>query len=95
MAEFTPRNGEQVGSYDVTSRLDTDYYAVFADIPEDDRAVWDRAKAYIDEVGTRMQDAWDTADYPLDIAKRMGEGWTLQSVSERHAVLSRLAPDKP
>ena len=39
---------------------------------------------------------WVTAEYFSGIiAKRMGEGWTLQSVSERHAVLSRLAPDKP
>ena len=91
MAEFTPRNGEQVGSYDVTSRLDTDYYAVFADIPEDDRAVWDRARAYIDEVGTRMQDAWDTADYPLDIAKRMGE-LDLFNDGIDHPLLTRFSP---
>lgn len=65
--------GEAVPSYDVTGRLGTDYYAVFADIPAEDKAVWERAQAYIDEVGDRMQGAWDRAEYPLDLAERMGE----------------------
>jgi glutaryl-CoA dehydrogenase len=65
--------GERVTGYDLTARLDTDYYAVFADIPAADRAVWDRARAFVDEVGDRMQAAWDTADYPLDLLARMGE----------------------
>ncbi|SBS73612.1 acyl-CoA dehydrogenase family protein [uncultured Microbacterium sp.] len=65
--------GEAVSSYDVTGRLGTDYYAVFADTPEADRAVWQRAQDFIDEVGDRMQEAWDRAEYPLDLAERMGE----------------------
>ncbi|WP_194409266.1 acyl-CoA dehydrogenase family protein [Microbacterium cremeum] len=73
MTEFQPRPGQSVDGYDVTARLGTDYYAVFADIPAADRDAWERAQAYIDEVGTRMQDAWDTADYPLDLAMRAGE----------------------
>lgn len=64
--------GERVSSYDVTERLDTDYYAVFSDIPDADRAVWDRARSYIDEVGDRMVAAWDAAEYPLGLAMRMG-----------------------
>lgn len=51
--------GESVATYDVLTRLGTDYFAVFADIPAEDRAIWERAKAYVDEVGTRMHDAWD------------------------------------
>ena len=35
-----------------------------------DRAVWERAQSYVDEVGTRMQDAWDAAAYPLELAMR-------------------------
>ena len=73
MTEFQSRPGERVAGYDVTTRRGTDYYAVFADIPAADRDAWERAQAYIDEVGTRMQAAWDTADYPLDIAMRAGE----------------------
>jgi glutaryl-CoA dehydrogenase len=65
--------GERVTDYDVLGRLDTDYYAVFADIPEDDRAVWDRAKAFVDEVGDRMTQAWDAAEYPTDLTARLGE----------------------
>lgn len=73
MSDFTPRPGQGVERYDVTGRLGTDYYQVFDDIPADDRAVWQRAQAYVDEVGTRMQQAWDAAEYPVDIAMRIGE----------------------
>ena len=86
-----PFPGEAVPSYDVTGRLGTDYYAVFADIPADDRAVWDRAKAYIDEVGPRMRQAWDAADYPLEIAARLGELDLLNDGIE-HPALTRFSP---
>ncbi|SCY45305.1 glutaryl-CoA dehydrogenase [Microbacterium sp. LKL04] len=65
--------GGASGRYDVLGRLDTDYYAVFADIPDADRDVWERTQGFVDEVGDRMRDAWDTAEYPLDIARRFGE----------------------
>ena len=65
--------GEAVPAYDVSQRLGTDYYAVFADIPDADRAVWQRAQAFVDEVGDRMHAAWDAADYPLDLVRRLGE----------------------
>ncbi|HWV50094.1 MAG TPA: acyl-CoA dehydrogenase family protein, partial [Microbacterium sp.] len=71
--EATSFPGERVSGYDTTSRRDSDYYAVFADIPAADRAAWDRAKEYVDEVGPRMADAWDRGEYPLDVARRMGE----------------------
>lgn len=83
--------GEAVASYDVTGRLGTDYYAVFADIPAEDRAVWERAQAYIDEVGDRMQQAWDRAEYPLDLAERMGELDLLNDGIE-HPRLTRFSP---
>jgi glutaryl-CoA dehydrogenase len=83
--------GERVSSYDVTSRRDTDYYAVFSDIPEDDRAAWDRARSFIDEVGDRMAGAWDRAEYPLDLARRMGE-LDLFTDGIDHAALTRLSP---
>jgi glutaryl-CoA dehydrogenase len=65
--------GENIARYDVTGRRDTDYYAVFADIPDADRVVWERARAFVDEVGSRMQREWDAATYPLDLVRRMGE----------------------
>ncbi|GAA5038511.1 acyl-CoA dehydrogenase family protein [Microbacterium fluvii] len=73
MPEFTPRPGQSVEGYDVLARRGTDYYAAFADIPADDRAHWQRAQSFIDEVGDRMQQAWDTAEYPVELAARMGE----------------------
>lgn len=59
--------------YDVSEALDTDYYAVFAGIPAEDRAHWDRARAFIDEALPQMNEYWDRAEYPLHLAKRMGE----------------------
>ncbi|WP_243226879.1 acyl-CoA dehydrogenase family protein [Microbacterium sp. CIAB417] len=70
---MTSLPGDTAAAYDVTARLDTDYYAVFADIPAADREVWDRAKAYVDEVGDRMVAAWDDSSYPLDLVTRLGE----------------------
>jgi glutaryl-CoA dehydrogenase len=72
MSDFHARPGHATEGYDVIARLGTDYYQVFADIPAEDRAVWERAQSYVDEVGTRMQDAWDAATYPLELAMRMG-----------------------
>ena len=91
MTEFQPRPGQSVEGYDVTTRRGTDYYAVFADIPDADRAAWERAQSYIDEVGTRMQEAWDTAEYPLELAMRMGER-DLFNDGIDHPDLTRLSP---
>jgi len=89
--EASPFPGERVSSYDVTGRADSDYYAVFADIPAADREAWDRARAYIDEVGPQMADAWDRAEYPLDAARRMGE-MDLVVDGIEHPSLTRLSP---
>jgi glutaryl-CoA dehydrogenase len=69
----SPLPGERISRYDVTARRGTDYYAVFTDIPDADRAVWQRAQAFVDEVGDRMQAEWDAATYPIDLVRRMGE----------------------
>jgi glutaryl-CoA dehydrogenase len=69
---FTPVPGQSVSGYDITARRDTDYYALFADLPDAAREAWDRAKAFVDEVGTRMEQAWDAAEYPVDLVPRMG-----------------------
>lgn len=89
--EASPFPGERVSSYDVTGRQDSDYYAVFTDIPAADREAWDRAKVYVDEVAPQMAEAWDRAEYPLDAARRMGE---LDLVVDGidHPSLTRLSP---
>ena len=83
--------GEAVTSYDLTGRGGTDYYEVFSDIPAADRAHWERAQAYVDEVGPRMQAAWDRAEYPLDVARRMGE-MDLVVDGIDHPALIRMSP---
>ena len=87
----TPLPGDAAGRYDVLGRLDTDYYAVFTDIPDADRAVWERAQGFVDELGDRMRDAWDAADYPLDIARRFGELDLLNDGID-HPRLTRFSP---
>ncbi|WP_345801704.1 acyl-CoA dehydrogenase family protein [Microbacterium sp. AZCO] len=91
MSDFQLRPGQSVDGYDVTHRLGTDYYAVFADIPDADREVWQRAQAFVDEVGDRMRDAWDRAEYPLDLAERLGELDLLNDGIE-HPDLTRFSP---
>ncbi len=59
--------------YDLGSPLDTDYYGIFEDIPPADRAVWQRARDFIEEVLPEVNDAWDKAEYPLRWARRLGE----------------------
>lgn len=83
--------GERVTSYDLTGRRDTDYYGAFTDVHGEDRAAWDRARAFVDEVGDRMQRAWDTAQYPLDLVRRMGELDLLVDGIE-HPDLTRITP---
>ncbi|MCZ4299680.1 acyl-CoA dehydrogenase family protein [Microbacterium oxydans] len=87
----SPFPGERVSSYDITGRRDSDYYAVFADIPAADRAAWDRAKSYTDEVAPQMAGAWDRAEYPLDAARRMGE-MDLVVDGIQHPALTHLSP---
>lgn len=59
--------------YDVTEPLDTDYYAVFANIPAPDREAWQRARAFIGEAFPQMNDYWERAEFPAHLAKRMGD----------------------
>lgn len=90
-AAASPFPGEHVSSYDITGRRDSDYYAVFTDIPDADRKAWDRAKAYVDEVAPQMAEAWDRAEYPLEAARRMGE-MDLIVDGVQHPLLTRLSP---
>ncbi|MFT4211299.1 MAG: acyl-CoA dehydrogenase family protein [Microbacterium sp.] len=91
MSDDATYPGERVTRYQVTERQGTDYDAVFADIPAADRAVWDRAKSFVDEVGDRMTTAWDTADYPLDLVRRLGE-LDLFTDGIDHPALTRISP---
>jgi len=65
--------GDRTEPYDVTSPLDTDYYAVFADVSGADRDAWERARTLVGEYSDRMAQAWDRAEYPVEVLPRMGE----------------------
>ncbi|WP_449278239.1 acyl-CoA dehydrogenase family protein [Leucobacter sp. GX24907] len=54
--------------------LNPDLAGVFADISADDLAYRDRARTFVqDEVRPVIDGYWDRAEYPLDLAKRLGE----------------------
>ncbi|SEN61788.1 acyl-CoA dehydrogenase [Cryobacterium sp. TMT1-3] len=59
--------------YDVSAPLDTDYYGVFANVPDADRAFWNRARTFAVETLDELSEAWDKAEYPLHLARRLGE----------------------
>lgn len=83
----------QKPTYDVVTPLDIDYLDAFGEATEEDRAHWDRARAYGREVLERIDGHWDRAEYPLDLVARAGELDLLTDGLEvpGHAVMSPLA----
>nr|WP_241246646.1 MULTISPECIES: acyl-CoA dehydrogenase family protein [Micrococcus] len=73
--------------------MDVDYLDAFGEATEEDRAHWDRARAYGREVLERIDGHWDRAEYPLDLVARAGELDLLTDGLEvpGHAVMSPLA----
>src|SRR6478672_9454498 len=57
---------------DLAAALDTDYYAVFKDVPEADRQFWKRARTFADETLDEVNEAWDKAEFPVHLARRLG-----------------------
>lgn len=51
----------------------TDFYDVFADVAGADRAAWDRARTLADDAFPDVNEAWEKAEYPLHLVRRMGE----------------------
>ncbi|MEL5992270.1 acyl-CoA dehydrogenase family protein [Microbacterium phosphatis] len=83
--------GEKVLSYDVTSPLDTDYYAVFADVDGADRDQWARAREVGEALAPRMAEAWDRAEYPLEALSALG-GADLFVDGIEHPALTAMSP---
>lgn len=79
--------------YDVVTPLDVDYLDAFGEATDEDRAHWDRARAYGREVLERIDGHWDWAEYPLDLVARAGELDLLTDGLEvpGHPVMSPLA----
>ena len=83
--------GEAVRAYDVTAPLDTDYYAVFADVDGADRATWRRAREVGEALAPRMAEAWDKAEYPLEALTALG-GAGLFVDGIEHPALEPMSP---
>ncbi|MCV7669681.1 acyl-CoA dehydrogenase family protein [Micrococcus luteus] len=83
----------QKPTYDVVTPLDVDYLDAFGEATEEDRAHWDRGRAYGREVLERIDGHWDRAEYPLDLVARAGELDLLTDGLEvpGHPVMSPLA----
>jgi len=83
----------QKPTYDVVTPLDVDYLDAFGEATEEDRAHWDRARAYGREVLERIDGHRDRAEYPLDLVARAGELDLLTDGLEvpGHPVMSPLA----
>ncbi|MCO0632400.1 glutaryl-CoA dehydrogenase [Micrococcus luteus] len=83
----------QKPTYDVATPLDVDYLDAFGEATDEDRAHWDRARAYGREVLERIDGHWDRAEYPLDLVARAGELDLLTDGLEvpGHPVMSPLA----
>ena len=83
----------QKPTYDVVTHLDVDYLDAFGEATDEDRAHWDRARAYGREVLERIDGHWDRAEYPLDLVARAGELDLLTDGLEvpGHPVMSPLA----
>ncbi|PQZ87768.1 acyl-CoA dehydrogenase [Arthrobacter sp. MYb227] len=60
--------------YELWGEVDVDPTGVFEDIPVADRQYWDRARKFgLEEVRPVINGHWDKAEYPLDLAKRLGD----------------------
>lgn len=66
--------GTREPEYDLWEPIDPDVGGVFRDIPADDLAYRDRARAFVqDELRPVIAGHWDRAEYPLHLARRLGE----------------------
>ncbi|GAA1617057.1 acyl-CoA dehydrogenase family protein [Leucobacter chromiireducens] len=66
--------GTEEPDYELWEPLDPDVAGVFRDVPAEDRAYRERAREFVQtEVRPVIAGIWDRAEYPLDLAKRLGE----------------------
>jgi glutaryl-CoA dehydrogenase len=64
---------QNMPDYDVAEPLDTDYYAVFANIPVPEREAWRRARTFTEQALPQMNDYWERAEFPAHLVKGMGD----------------------
>lgn len=51
----------------------TDFLGVFDDISAEDAQVWERGRSFRDDCLPVINDAWEKAEYPMDLVRRLGE----------------------
>ncbi|MHC6594332.1 acyl-CoA dehydrogenase family protein [Arthrobacter sp. C152] len=60
--------------YVVTESLGTDPASVFADLRDEDRAYWERARSFVQtEVLPVIDGYWERGEYPLHLLERLGQ----------------------
>lgn len=59
--------------YELAVALGTDYLGALEDVPDADRAHWERARQYSAELLPVIDAYWDRAEYPVEMVRRMGE----------------------
>lgn len=66
--------GTDEPTYELWEPLDPDVAGVFRNVSSDDLAYRDRARAFVhDEVRPVIAGIWERGDYPLDLARRLGD----------------------
>ncbi|PRI10154.1 acyl-CoA dehydrogenase family protein [Leucobacter massiliensis] len=66
--------GTEEPGYELWEPLDPDVAGVFRGVPAEDLAYRDRARAFVqEEVRPVIAGVWDRAEYPLELARRLGE----------------------
>ncbi|MCI9887179.1 acyl-CoA dehydrogenase family protein [Micrococcales bacterium 31B] len=59
--------------YTLEDPLDTDLFEVFSDVPDSDRVWWRAARQFVtDEVLPTINEAWESARYPVEWLPRLG-----------------------
>src|SRR5699024_1411341 len=71
--------------------LDIDYYDVFADISDADRAIWQHTREFGESHVATMRQAWNDHHYPLEVAKAMGEAGLINDGVD-HPDIEKMSP---
>lgn len=66
--------GVTAPEYQLTEPLDPDVAGLYAKLPQDDREYWMRARDFVQtELLPVIDGHWDRAEYPVHLAKRLGD----------------------
>lgn len=59
--------------HDVARALDTDYYVLWEELTQDERALWRTTREFVDtDVLPVINDYWERADHPTELVKKLG-----------------------